>query len=88
MTDKQHHTAEKLIGVSFDKMDAHTKKVARHINDRKHISKNTTAEQETNKTFGQTAADAVAKFGGSWTFIILFASCTHLLGDFKLNYFG
>ena len=73
MTDKHQHTAEKLIGVSFDKMDARTKKVARHITERKHISKNTAAEQETSKTFGQTAADAVAKFGGSWTFIILFA---------------
>jgi uncharacterized membrane protein len=73
MTDKQHHTAEKLMGVSFDKMDARTKKVARHITERKHISKNTAVEQEISKTFGQTAADAVAKFGGSWTFIIIFA---------------
>lgn len=73
MTDKQHHTAEKLIGDSYENMDARTKKVARHITERTHISKNTTAEQAENKTFGQTAADAVAKFGGSWAFIFIFA---------------
>ena len=28
---------------------------------------------DTNNTFGQRAADAVARFGGSWSFIILFA---------------
>ena len=72
MTDKQHQTAEKLIGAKYENMDARTKKVARHITERKHISKNTAAEQAESKTFGQTAADAVAKFGGSWAFIILF----------------
>lgn len=72
MIDKHLHVAEKLIGNSYENMDARTKKVARHITERKHISKNTAAEQAENKTFGQTAADAVAKFGGSWAFIILF----------------
>jgi uncharacterized membrane protein len=69
---KKHHAAEKLIGESYEAMDARTQKVARHITERKHISKNTTIEQEDTKTFGQRAADAVAKFGGSWAFIILF----------------
>jgi len=69
MTQKKHRTAEKLIGASYEAMDERTKKVARHITERKHISKNTAIEK---KTFGQQAADAVAKFGGSWAFIILF----------------
>ena len=69
---KKHHAAEKLMDTSYDAMDERTKKVARHITDRKHISKNTTLEQKDTKTTGQRAADAVAKFGGSWTFIILF----------------
>ncbi|NOT64455.1 MAG: DUF1003 domain-containing protein [Methylotenera sp.] len=72
MTRKNHSTAEKLIGTSYEDMDARTKKVARHLTDRKHISKNTSLEQDESKTFGQRAADAVAKFGGSWAFIILF----------------
>ncbi len=73
MTDKQHKTAEKLIGAKYENMDARTKRVARHLTERTHISKNTSAEQAQNKTFGQNAADAVAKFGGSWAFIGMFA---------------
>ena len=66
------HAAEKLMGTAYETMDAHTQKVARHITERKHISKNTNLAQDNAKTFGQRAADAVAKFGGSWAFIILF----------------
>ena len=66
------HSAEKLMDTAYDAMDERTKNVARHITERKHISKNTSIEHDDNKTFGQRAADAVAKFGGSWTFIILF----------------
>jgi uncharacterized membrane protein len=69
---KKHHSAEKLMNTAYDAMDERTKKVARHITERKHISKNTAIEQNDTKTTGQRAADAVAKFGGSWTFIILF----------------
>ena len=72
MTDKKHHTAEKLMDTSYDAMDERTQKVARHITERKHISRNTSKEHEDTKTNGQRAADAVAKFGGSWTFIIIF----------------
>jgi uncharacterized membrane protein len=72
MTKNKHSATEKLIGYSYEAMDARTQKVARHITERKHISKNTSLEQDDSKTFGQRAADAVAKFGGSWAFIILF----------------
>lgn len=53
-------------------MDERTKKVARHIAEHTHISRNTAIESDESITFGQRAADAVAKFGGSWAFIILF----------------
>jgi len=72
MTQKPHHTAEKLLGLSYESMDEHTKKVARHISERKHISRNTVKESEAEMTFGQRAADKVASFGGSWAFIGLF----------------
>lgn len=90
MVDKQHSTTERLMGSSYETMDANTKKVARHIADRKHISKNTNLSQQEDKTFGQQAADAVAKFGGSWAFIILFVVvliCWVVLNSFILaNY--
>lgn len=36
------------------------------------VSKNTVSEHENKLTFGQKAADRLAKFAGSWVFIILF----------------
>lgn len=46
--------------------------VARHIAERQPISRSLT-EFEDEATFGQRAADAVARFGGSWAFIGVFA---------------
>ena len=90
MTKKTYHSAEKLMNTAFGAMDERTKNVARHITERKHISKNTSIEHGDAKTFGQRAADAVAKFGGSWTFIILFGVvliCWVVLNSFILaNY--
>lgn len=70
----KHSTAEKLLGSSYESMDERTKKVARHLTERKHISKNLSQTFDENVTFGQRAADAVARFGGSWAFIMLFAA--------------
>jgi uncharacterized membrane protein len=55
-------------------LDELTRKVVQHIAGRKHISRNTAKEPEAKPTLGQRAADAVASFGGSWTFITLFAA--------------
>ena len=90
MSKKTHHSAEKLMNTAFEAMDERTQKVARHISERKHISRNTAKEHDDAKTFGQRAADAVAKFGGSWAFIILFGVtlvCWVILNSFILvNY--
>jgi len=67
-----HAIAEKLLGLPYESMDARTQKVLRHISGRKHIARNTAAESGENSTPGQRAADAVARFGGSWIFITLF----------------
>lgn len=74
MTDKKHEVAEKLFGASYEAMDEHVKKVARHITSRTHISRNTAHQQDDDITFGQRAADKVASFGGSWAFIFLFVA--------------
>jgi len=37
-----------------------------------HLSQNSVAVHESNLTFGQKAADSLAKFAGSWGFIIVF----------------
>ncbi len=71
---KPDDVAEKLLGVPYESLDERTKKVARHISGRKHIAKNTAKEFDAKTTPGQRAADAVATFGGSWAFIIIFAA--------------
>ena len=40
----------------------------------KHVTRNTNKEFDETLTFGQRLADQVASFGGSWTFIMIFAS--------------
>jgi uncharacterized membrane protein len=65
--------AQKFFNMSYESLDAVRKKVTDHIAGRTHISRNTATDFDKNTTFGQRAADAVAAFGGSWTFIILFA---------------
>ena len=74
MIKKPEDVAEKLLGVPYESLDERTKKVARHIAGRKHIARNTAKEFDAKATLGQRAADAVATFGGSWTFIALFAA--------------
>lgn len=59
---------------SVEQLDETTRKVARHLAARKHIARNLAREGDDNASRGQRAADAVAAFGGSWTFIGLFAA--------------
>jgi uncharacterized membrane protein len=66
--------AAKLLGVPYDALDERAQKVARHIAGRKHIARNLAKEPAAKAPLGLRAADAVAKFGGSWTFVGLFAA--------------
>lgn len=43
-----------------------------HLLLEKRVSKNPVAEREDTLSFGQKAADGLAKFAGSWTFILIF----------------
>lgn len=90
MTLDKHSVSEKLLGKTYEAMDARTQKVARHIADRKHISRDTAQDYATSVSFGQKAADTVARFGGSWAFIMLFSAvliCWVILNSYILiNY--
>lgn len=59
---------------SFEELDATARKVARHLAGRKHIARNLARESDDSSSRGQRAADAVAAFGGSWTFIGMFGA--------------
>lgn len=81
---KKHSLAEKLLGKAYEAMDERTEKVARHITERKHISKNPSKALDGSAAFVQCAADAVAKFGGFWVFIMLFAAVFSQQSKLKL----
>jgi len=71
---KSGDASEKPPGERHASVDERATKVARHIASRKHIARNTAEELDSKATPGQRAADAVATFGGSWTFIGIFAA--------------
>lgn len=71
---KPDEVASKLMGKPYEALDKRAQKVAQHVAGRKHISRNVTEEYDADTTFGQRAADKVATFGGSWTFVGLFAA--------------
>ena len=71
---KPDEIASKLMGMPYEALDDRAKKVARHIAARTHIARNVALDPGTAPSFGQRAADAVASFGGSWTFVGLFAA--------------
>ena len=66
--------AARLLGAPYGSLDERTRKVARHVAERRHIARNLPAEAGLASTRGARAADAVARFGGSWVFIGLFAA--------------
>lgn len=50
------------------------REVIRSIIERKQISRNVNRLLDEKRTYGERVADAVARFGGSWTFLILFGA--------------
>jgi uncharacterized membrane protein len=67
--------ASKFLGAPYAKLDQRTQKVARHVAERLRMAHSASADlDEEHATRGMRAADAVAKFGGSWTFVGLFAA--------------
>ena len=65
---------KKRFKVSLDKLPEVERRVVQHLGERRHISRDTNLEFEQKLTLGQRLADRVAAFGGSWTFIIIFAA--------------
>jgi uncharacterized membrane protein len=73
MTTRKHHIAEDLMGAQYEAMDEHMQRVARHMTERHPVSRNLAAHHmHETPSRGQRAADAMARFGGSWTFIFIF----------------
>ena len=74
MNNHLRDIAKKRFKVSLDALPEREHRVVQHFGERLHISRDTNLEFEKKLTFGQRLADKVAMFGGSWTFIIIFAA--------------
>jgi uncharacterized membrane protein len=66
--------ARRLLAQPLAALDVRTQNVARHVAGRRHITRDLSLAPEVPPAFGARAADAVARFGGSWTFVGLFGA--------------
>lgn len=68
-----NHQREELIKTILgDEIVLNDEREIIHLLLEERISKNSVKEQEKRLTFGQKAADGLARFAGSWIFIIIF----------------
>jgi uncharacterized membrane protein len=74
MNQKEIEISEKLFRTKYDQLGTQEKHVAHHLAERTHIARNVAQDLSEDMTFGQKLADKVATFGGSWTFISIFAA--------------
>jgi uncharacterized membrane protein len=73
MNQKVDEISEKHFRKKYEQLGEREKKVAHHLAERIHIARNVAQDFSEQLTFGQRLADKVATFGGSWTFISIFA---------------
>ena len=91
MNQKEVEISEKLFRKKYEQLSEQEKHVAHHFAEKTHIARNVHQDLSEEMTFGQRLADRVASFGGSWTFISLFAAVMFvwiLLNSFILIKFG
>ena len=73
MNKKEVELSEKIFRTKYEQLGKQEKRVAHHLAERTHIARNVAQDLSEQLTFGQRMADKVASFGGSWTFISIFA---------------
>lgn len=74
MNDKVKALAEKLLKTGFDDLPVRERRIIQRLAERIHISADINAVYDDQRTLGDRVADRVAVFGGSWTFMGLFAA--------------
>ena len=73
MNQKEVELSERLFHKKYDQLGKQEQHVAHHLAERTHIARNVAQDFAEPLTFGERLADKVATFGGSWTFISIFA---------------
>ncbi len=74
INEKAKELATKYLKKGYETLTKNEQRVIQRIAEHVNISRNTNREFDQELTFGQRLADRVASFGGSWTFIIIFAA--------------
>lgn len=64
--------AQDIFRAEWDRLSPHEREVIEGILHRVSIPRDPNAEFQNRRTLGERAADVIAAFGGSWTFILLF----------------
>ena len=74
MNQREVELSERLFRKKYEQLGKQEQHVAHHLAERTHIARNVSQDLSEDMTFGQKLADKVASFGGSWTFISIFAA--------------
>lgn len=64
--------AKRVLRREWEHLSARERKVIQAVLQRVSVSRDVSAEAHEASTFGQRLADRIARFGGSWTFILIF----------------
>ena len=81
--DAVQQLARRILDLGHEEIPAPERRVIERVAKRLAVSRNVNIEHDKSYTFGEWLADKVASFGGSWTFLILFAAI--LMGWVVLN---
>jgi len=73
-SDKLIRAAERFLGKGEKALTRRERRVLQQSIGKKSLSLDANAVFDENSTFGQRLADQVAAFGGSWSFLIIFAA--------------
>jgi uncharacterized membrane protein len=72
MDERVRRLAEQLLDTGLDQLPERERRVITRVAERSQISRDVNSAFDEKQTFGDRLADRVARFGGSWTFIVLF----------------
>lgn len=83
--------AQRLLEGGLSELSVREQRVISTIADRHHVTRSVNRAVDDDQTIGDRIADRVARFGGSWTFIIIFVVALGAwvgLNTLALIYFG
>ncbi len=73
MDNRQTTTAKAIFRAEWEQLTPNERQVIEGVLHRISVPRNLNQEFIDRRTIGERASDAIARFGGSWTFILLFA---------------